>query len=370
LRLRACLRRSDLLSRVGGDEFTAVITDLNDSGGAVRVAEKLLAALQEPFHWEDQELFLSASIGISLFPRDGRDVATLLRNADVAMYRAKSRGRNTFELFAPELAAAALQLLEIENSLRRALERNEFRLLYHPQVDRDGRLAAFEALLVWEHPKRGLIPPSDFIPVAEESGMIIPIGTWAVQQACHQCAAWRSQGLPPVTVAVNISATQFARRDFVDIVAQALSATGLDPTRLELELTENVLLRRLEESACQMERLRALGVSIAVDDFGTGYSSLSYLRRLPLDVLKLDQSFLPAEGRHAGALPLIEAIIALAHGLGLKVVAEGVERRQQFEALKAAGCDRFQGYLWGEPLPPEAAARLLREGLPPLPDNA
>lgn len=365
-RLHGCLRRTDLLARMGGDEFTAVITDLADPRDAVRVAEKLLAAFQEPFEWEGQELFLSASIGISLYPRDGRDVATLERNADVAMYRAKNRGRNTFEMFSPELALAAQQRLEIENALRRALERREFRLLYQPQADREGRLAAFEALLAWEHPKLGFIPPSEFIPVAEESGMIVPVGTWAVEEACRQCAAWLSQGLPRVKIGVNISATQFGRRDFVETVAQALSATGLDPALLELELTEYVVLRRLEESARQMERLRALGVSIAVDDFGTGYSSLSYLRRLPLDVLKMDQSFLPAAGRQAAALPLVEAIIALAHGLGLEVVAEGVETQEQFETLKAAGCDRFQGYLWGEPLTPELATRVLAEGLPAL----
>jgi len=363
-RLHGCLRRSDLLARMGGDEFTAVITDLSDTRDAARVAEKLLAAFQEPFLWEGQELFVTASIGVSLFPRDGRDAAALQRNADVAMYRAKSRGRNAFEFFVPELAAAAQHRLQIENSLRKALDKGEFRFFYHPQVDGSGRLAAFEALLVWDHPTLGLTPPSQFIPIAEDCGMIVPIGAWAIQEACRQCALWQSQGLPRAAVAVNISAVQFARQDFVETVAQALSASGLDPTLLELELTENVVLRRLDESARQMERLRALGVSIAIDDFGTGYSSLSYLRRLPVDILKMDQSFLQGGGARPSAMPLVEAIIALAHGLGLKVVAEGVETRDHFEALKAAGCDRFQGYLWGEPLTAEAATRLLAHGWP------
>lgn len=360
-RLRDCLRRSDLLARMGGDEFTAVITDLSDARDAARVAKKLLAAFQAPFLWQGQELFVTSSIGISLFPRDGRDAPTLQRNADVAMYRAKSRGRNAFEFFVPELATEAQQRLQIENLLRKTLDKGEFQLYYHPQVDRRGRVIAFEALLVWNHPALGLTPPSQFIPIAEECGLIVPIDAWAIQEACRQCALWQRQGLPRTTVAVNISAVQFTRHDFVKTVAQALSSSGLDPTLLELELTENVVLRRLEDSILQMQRLRALGVSIAIDDFGTGYSSLSYLRRLPLDVLKMDQSFLHGVASRSSAMPLVEAIIALAHGLRLQVVAEGVETTEQFEALKAAGCDRFQGYLWGEPLNAEAAARLLAQ---------
>jgi diguanylate cyclase (GGDEF)-like protein/PAS domain S-box-containing protein len=360
-RLEGCLRKSDTLARLGGDEFALVLPELNDSPDALRVAQKLLDGLQEPFHVEPHEMFLTASVGISLYPRDGTDAPTLERNADTAMYRAKNRGRNHVEFFTPELGLAALERMEIENALRKALECGELQLYYQPQVEAGNRLAGLEALLVWNHPKLGPTSPRQFIPVAEESGMIVPIGSWALAEACRQNVAWQKAGGARVKVAVNVSATQFCRADFVETVAQTLAQSGLDPALLELELTEGVVMRDLEESARQMDRLRALGVSIAIDDFGTGYSSLSYLRRLPIDSLKIDRSFLKEMDRDANTMPLVQAIVTLAHGLGLTVVAEGVETRHQLEGLREVGCDRFQGFLLGGPAPPEGIEPLLLE---------
>ncbi len=367
-RLENCLRKSDSLARMGGDEFTLVLTELKDPRDALRVAQKLLDAFLSPFRVQEYEVFLTASIGISLYPRDGRDATTLQRNADTAMYRAKNRGKNNCEFFTQELGTAALERLEIENALRRAMDNGELQLYYQPQAEMSGELAGFEALLVWNHPKLGVTPPAQFIPVAEDSGMIVPIGAWVLAEACRQNAAWQDSGRPRMKVAVNVSPMQFARADFVETVSQALAQSGLDPPLLELELTENVVMRDLEESVRQMDRLRALGVSISIDDFGTGYSSLSYLRHLPIDTLKIDQSFLQDLGNESNTIPLVQAIVTLAHGLGLTVVAEGVENRRQLEVLRSVGCDKFQGYLLGEPLPAEAAGRMLaKAGLPSLP---
>jgi EAL domain-containing protein (putative c-di-GMP-specific phosphodiesterase class I) len=325
------------------------------------VAQKLLDALKAPFDVDGYELFVTASVGISVYPRDGRDAATLQRNADSAMYRAKNQGKNNFQVFKPEISASALESLEIENALRRALENGEFQLRYQPQVDMDGKLAGLEALLVWNHPKLGLIPPAQFIPVAEECGLIVPIGGWVLRQACQQRADWRRAWQAPIKVAVNVSVTQFTRPGFVDVVAQVLKETGLDPSFLELEITESVVMRDVKRSAQQMERLRTLGVGLSIDDFGTGYSSLSYLRTLPIDTLKIDQSFLQEVDSVPNTMPLLRAIVALAHSLRLCVVAEGVEHERQLEALREVGCDRVQGYLIGEPMPAEATGQLLSQ---------
>lgn len=358
-RFEACLRKADILARMGGDEFMVVLSELRDVHDAQRVAEKLLDALRDPFLVRGYELFVTASIGISVYPRDGRDAATLQRNADSAMYRAKSRGKNRLQFFTPELGAAMLEQMELETALRRALDQKELALYYQPQMSAGGALAGLEALLVWNHPRLGPIPPSQFIPVAEDSGLIVPIGAWVLQEACRQNALWQRQGLPAVRVAANVSPMQFARADFIHAVAQALASSGLEPGLLELELTESIIMRDVEESLRQMERLRALGVSISIDDFGTGYSSLSYLRRLPIDSVKIDQSFLAELERDTSTLPLIRAIVSVAHSLGLTVVAEGVENESQAEALRAVGCDRLQGYLYGGALPAAEVERLL-----------
>lgn len=362
-RFEACLRKSDLLARMGGDEFTVVLSDVKDPNDAILVAQKLLHALESPFEVETGELYVTASIGISLYPRDGLDEVTLQSNADRAMYRAKAHGKNSFQLCTEQLRASAFERLELENALRHALENGQLQPHYQPQVEMDGRLVGFETLLMWNHPKLGLITPSRFIPIAEESGMIVPIGAWVLHEASRQNARWAAMGYQPVKVAVNVSSMQFAMADFVEIVAEALHKSSLDPSLLELELTESVVMRDVEESARQMERLRALGVSISIDDFGTGYSSLSYLRQLPIDTLKIDQSFLSELEEDSNTIPVVQAIVGLAHSLGLSVIAEGIENEKQLETLRAIGCDKAQGYLLGGPLPPEKAEALLRLGV-------
>ncbi|MCC7173929.1 MAG: EAL domain-containing protein [Bryobacterales bacterium] len=358
-RLAEAVRKNDCLARLGGDEFGLLLTELNDGNDARRVAQKLLAALSPPFQVASGEFFLSASIGISLHPRDGQDAATLQSNADAAMYLAKARGAGRVEFFTAELGAAAAERLEVEAALRRAVERGELELYYQPQTGAGHKPVAVEALMVWNHPKLGKNPPSRFIPVAEECGLIVPIGVWALHEACRRNAGWRRAGLPPVKVAVNVSPLQFSRTDLAETVAQALADTGLDPALLELELTEGAVFREPEESISQMRRLKSLGVGLVLDDFGTGYSSLSHLRLLPIDALKIDRSFVMEVEREPGAIPLLSAILALAHGLGLEVVAEGIETQQQFETLRRIGCDRFQGYLLGQPAPAAEIERLL-----------
>lgn len=360
-RLEGCIRKTDTLARMGGDEFTLLLTEIRDPKYAEVVAQKLLDALQAPFYLDNHELFITASIGISLYPKDGKDAATLERNADSAMYRAKSLGKNNYQVFVPEINASALETLEIENALRRALENREFRLRYQPQVNlADGSLAGLEALLVWNHPKLGVIPPSQFIPVAEESGLINPIGNWVLQEACRQNAAWQRQGLEVVRVAVNVSVMQFTRESFAEVVKEALAQAGLKPCLLEVELTESVVMGNVNGSRRQLERLRDLGVGISIDDFGTGYSSLSYLGSLPIHALKIDQSFLEKVDSEWKKRQLVRAIVELAHGLNMRVVAEGVETEAQLEALRQVGCDQVQGYLIGEPVSAQMAPELLK----------
>ncbi|MFB3776240.1 MAG: EAL domain-containing protein [Bryobacteraceae bacterium] len=359
-RLEGCIRKTDSLARMGGDEFTILLTELSDSQYSAKVAQKLLDSLKAPIHVDGYELFITASIGISTFPRDGKDAATLERNADSAMYRAKNGGRDNFQMFIPEISAAAFESLELENALRRALEHGELQLRYQPQTDIDGVLTGLEALMVWNHPRLGVIPPSQFIPLAEESGLIITLGSWALREACRRRAEWQRSWPVPVTVGVNVSVTQFTRPGYVDAVAAVLRETELDPELLELELTESVVMRDIKESARQMQQLRNLGISLSIDDFGTGYSSLSYLRMLPIHTLKIDRSFLREVDSDPNSVPLLKAIVALAHSLRLCVVAEGVESERQLEALRSVGCDRLQGFLIGEPLPAEAVAGLLR----------
>lgn len=360
-RLAGCIRETDTLARISGDEFTVITTSIEDAQSARRVAESLLDAMRDPFQLEGQEIFMTASIGLSVFPQDAQDGETLLRNADSAMYRAKNRGKNGYQQFAPEMNAAMLERLAVENYLRRALERDEFSLFYQPQFELEtGRLVGQEALIRWRHPKLGMVSPDKFIPAAEESGLIVPIGAWVLNTACRQAREWQRSGFPLKAVSVNVSAIQLACADFVDTVDGALAATGLDPRFLELELTESLVMRDMDEFSRKMATLRAIGVRISVDDFGTGYSSLSYLQRLPIDVLKLDRSFVEEFKKSSKGSSLVRAVVTMAHGLGMRVTAEGVETRQQLEAVHLSGCDKAQGYLLGRPVPAEAAMSQVR----------
>ncbi len=363
LRLTRQVGECDTLARMGGDEFTAILTNINEQECAVQKVRNLLAAVRKPFRVDAYELFITASMGVSFYPADGPDAATLLRNADNAMYVAKNNGKNDLRCFSAEGSATALEKLELENYLRRALEKQELKVYHQPQVELCGKLAGVEVLLVWDHPKLGRISPSQFIPIAEESGMILPIGSWVLRQACRQAVAWQAAGYAPIRLSVNVSALQFGQANFVSSVAATLDETGLKADYLELELTESLIMRDVEQSAQRMAELRKLGVKIAIDDFGTGYSSLSYLRRLPADTLKIDQSFLHETEIGFGRSQLFETIVTLAHNMGLSVTAEGVETAEQLELVRQAGCDKVQGHLFGGPLSATAVEKLLeRDG--------
>jgi diguanylate cyclase (GGDEF)-like protein len=363
-RLLSSVRHYDTLARMGGDEFTMVLTGVKNPQSAQSVAQNLIASLALPFIVEGRELFITASIGISVFPRDGEDAARLQRNADVAMYRAKSRGKNNCQHFAPEMNVAASGRMEMENLLRRALEQHRLELYYQPEVLLDGTLTGFEALIRLHHPQQGLVLPDQFIPIAEEGGLIIEIGTWVLDQACQQAAAWQRAGFAPLTLAVNVSALQFARPDFVGLVARALERHSLPAKLLELELTESVLIVNSQDAMEKLIELRELGVGLVIDDFGTGYSSLAYLQRLPIDRLKIDRMFIQGmfgrNGNPRRSKALVQTIIGLAHSLKIGVVAEGVETRAQLEVLQRAGCDRVQGFLFHRPMPAVEAENFIK----------
>jgi len=351
-RLVQCVRTSDTVSRHGGDEFVILLADERRPQDAALAAEKILHALSMPFLIDGQQLHTSTSIGISVFPIDGMDPAALIKNADTAMYHAKERGRNNYQFFRHDMNARAVERQLIENSLRRALERHEFTLHYQPKVDlKTNCITGVEALLRWAHPEWGLMLPERFIVVAEECGLIIPIGRWALNEACEQAVRWRDQGIAPVSIAVNVSALEFRHRDFFDHALVILETTGVDPTCLQLELTETVLMHDVAASARLLAKFKMMGVQIAVDDFGTGYSSLSYLNQFPIDVLKIDQSFVKAidaglESNDA----IVSAVIGMGKNLHQRVIAEGVEEEGQFAFLDAHGCDEGQGYFFSEPV--------------------
>ena len=352
-RLQMCIREPNTLARMGGDEFMVVITDVRDDGIAHSIAERLRTALHRPFQVADHELYVTASVGISMYPRDGTDVSTLRRNADTAMYEAKRSGKDRVLFFTPAMHATFLEHLELETELRRSLDRDdELSLVFQPIFEANsGRQTAFEALLRWTHPVLGSIAPAKFIPVAEESGLIFRLGAWVLKQACRKCRLWQDHGLAGVRVAANVSALEFARDEFAGNVLRVLEETGLPGDLLDLELTETTLMRNLDESISKMSLLRARGIRISIDDFGTGYSSLGYLPRLPIDTLKIDRSFVAELGVNSTARSLIDGMISLAHSIGKQVVVEGVETKEQLEILRSIGCDEMQGFLLGRPAP-------------------
>ena len=364
-RLVACTRRTDTVARIGGDEFVVVLTDLNQAEDAGPVAQKVLAALSQPASIQGHELRVTPSVGICAYPHDGEDVETLMRNADTAMYHAKEMGRNNYQFFTQQMNIAAQQRLQLENDLRHALEREEFTLYYQPQIElKTGDICGFEALIRWPHPQRGMVAPLQFIPLAEETGLITSIGEWVLRQACAQTRAWQSLGYPELRVSVNCSAQQFRREGIVETVARSLQQAGLPAASLELEITESVIIEHAEQVLVRFRALDEMGVELAIDDFGTGYSSLSYLKRFPVQKLKIDQSFVRDIGSDPDDAAIVSAIIAMAHSLGLKVVAEGVETAEQLAFLKSLGCDGAQGYYFSRPVPAEEVVKLLRSWNP------
>jgi diguanylate cyclase (GGDEF)-like protein/PAS domain S-box-containing protein len=362
-RLARCTRTSDTVARHGGDEFVIVMTDTVDEQSLIAWMERVRASISEPVWLDGTELYVGCSMGASLFPQDGDDAETLMKKADLAMYRAKDMGRNTFQFYQPEMNASAGARLNLERRLRRALRDNEFLLHYQPQVDIDsGQIVGTEALVRWRDPEVGLVPPSSFIPVAEESGLIGPLSEWVLREACRQNKAWQDLGLPPARVSVNLSARVFQQRDIAKLVMQVLDETGLEPQYLELELTESAIMRNAEEAVSMLNELHALGIGLAIDDFGTGYSSLSYLKRFPVDRLKIDRSFVSDIGISGDDETITSAIIALAHSLKLQVIAEGVETSAQLDFLKERACDEMQGFYFAKPLSTDAIYDLMQGG--------
>ena len=364
-RLVKCVSLTDTVSRQGGDEFVVLLSEVDRAEDAAIAARRMLQAVAGAYSIGQHDLHITTSIGVSVYPDDGLDAETLIKNADTAMYQAKENGRQSYKFFKPAMNVRAVERQAIEENLRRALGRNEFALHYQPKIDlKSGKITGAEALIRWVHPTRGLITPQHFIPVAEECGLILPIGKWVIREACQQAQAWLSAGLALGTMAVNISALQFRGEGFLEGVFAVLDETGLDPKHLEVELTESVLMKHAESAEAILKALRARGVQVSVDDFGTGYSSLSYLRKFPIDTLKIDQSFIHQISSTSEETTLLTAVIRMGRSLSLRVVAEGVETEEELKFLQAQRCDEAQGYYFSRPMPPRQFATLLESGLP------
>jgi diguanylate cyclase (GGDEF)-like protein len=361
-RLSSCVREGDIIARLGGDEFVLLVEELGDPPALAEIARKLLAAIADLGAIDGQDLNVSLSIGICAFPTDGRDAKTLLAGADIAMYRAKEQGRNRFVFFSAELQSHTPEKLSLEAGLRHGLERKEFRVHYQPKIDMaSGEITGVEALLRWQHPELGLLLPEKFIHLAEETGLIIPIGYWTLREVCARAKTWQAAGLPRLPVAVNLSACQFSQDQLVPQLAEILKETGMHPDLLELEITESMVMRDPEQAVQLMHNLRSMGVRLTIDDFGTGYSSLGYLKRFPINSLKVDRSFVRDLPHSTDDVAITRAVIAMAHSLQMNVIAEGVELKEQLDVLRKEGCDEFQGYLCRPPLIEEDLIRFVRE---------
>lgn len=361
-RLSSCVPREGVLARIGGDEFAVLLPALTARAEAERVAKDIVDRFTQPIALGERSLYVSISVGISLYPDDGDDCPTLIKNADMAMYCAKEEGGNRYRFFTPGMRLETVQRWQLENGMRQALELGELQLVYQPQVEaQTGRMVGVEALLRWHHPEQGVMSPATFIPLAEETGFIVPIGDWVLRTACAQAKAWQEAGLPPIRVAVNLSARQFQEGRLEATVRRVLAETGLEPQFLELEITEGIMMTNHTQTVEQLHRLKALGVKVAIDDFGIGYSSLGYLKKFPIDTLKIDKSFI----RDCTDVPedaaIVKAVIALAKNLNIPVVAEGVENPRQLAFLCVEGCDVIQGYLYSPPVSAEEVAELLRQ---------
>jgi diguanylate cyclase (GGDEF)-like protein/PAS domain S-box-containing protein len=369
-RLKSTLREGDTIARIGGDEFTAILTGMRWPADAVNVCEKTLQELKRPVVLEGRSFCVTCSIGLSVFPDDGEDQNTLMKKADIAMYRAKELGRNNYQLYTLDMSARIHQRLDLESDLRDGLEKGELYLVYQPQADiRSGRVVGVEALARWHHPRLGDIPPATFIPIAEETGLIGRLGEWALRTACRQAGEWAEAGGQPLRVAVNLSGHQLRQKGLPELVANVVADAGFRPDYLTLELTESVLMENSEANVATLRALIDLGVQIAIDDFGTGYSSLSYLKRFSVDTLKIDQSFVKDIPEDANDRVLATMIIAVAHASNIKVIAEGVERNEQLRFLRDEGCDEIQGFLFSEPVPAEQITRMVRRDEGPRPSH-
>ncbi|MEO6596413.1 MAG: EAL domain-containing protein, partial [Planctomycetota bacterium] len=364
-RLLDCVRDADTVSRQGGDEFVVLLSEVERAEDAAIAARRMLQAVAEPHSINQHDLHVTTSIGVSVYPDDGDHAETLIRNADTAMYRAKEDGRQGYRFFKPAMNVRAVERQSMEVALRRALERQEFTLHFQPKVDLcSGAITGAEALIRWTHPGRGAIPPAQFIPVAEDCGLIVRIGNWVLRKACEQAGAWVKAGLPATTMAVNVSALEFWNDGFLPGLFCILDETGLDPASLEIELTESVLMKRAESAASILQTLRDRGVKVAIDDFGTGYSSLGYLRKFPIDALKIDQSFVRQIAAACDDATIVTAVIGMARSLKLRTVAEGVESLGELQFLQAHQCDEAQGHYFSPPVPVQEFAKLLASGIP------
>lgn len=360
-RLKDCIRQGDTLSRFGGDEFTLMLPKLtNGHEDASKLAEKITNTLKQPFYVDNHELYVSASIGIALYPEDGTHMDSLVKHADVAMYHVKGQGKNGYQFYSNEMNVPYLEKLSLDTGIHKALDNNEFNLVYQPQINlRTGEIVGIEALLRWEHPEHGNISPSEFISFAEESGMIVDIGYWVIKNACAELSSWRKDGLPEVRMSINISARQLMEEDIVSKIIDIISSYNIPGNCMELEITENAIMNDMDSVCRKLKELSSHGITIAIDDFGTGYSSLSYLHKLPIQTLKIDRTFLKESRINKGDNTIINTIVAMAKALGLNVIAEGVETQLQLDYLREIECSEAQGFLFGKPLPPEIISQLL-----------